>query len=81
MLSGLALAEELLPGTDFIPTATIGWLLENTDFGRNFNGKAEGSAGPAGRRDFGGGSGECVVEVDARRRLRSRYGGGGCQVV
>ena len=31
--SGVAFAEELLPGLDIIPTATIGWLLENTQFG------------------------------------------------
>ena len=31
--SGVAFAEELLPGLDVIPTATIGWLLENTQFG------------------------------------------------
>jgi hypothetical protein len=29
IISGLALAEELLPGLDFIPTATIAWFLEN----------------------------------------------------
>lgn len=37
LLVGIAFAEELSPGLDFIPTATIGWILENTDFGRNFN--------------------------------------------
>ena len=37
LLSGIAFAEELLPGTDFIPTATIAWLLENTELGSNFN--------------------------------------------
>ena len=29
LISAIALAEELLPGLDFIPTATIAWCLEN----------------------------------------------------
>jgi hypothetical protein len=32
---GVGLIEELLPGLDFIPTATIAWLLENSAVGRN----------------------------------------------
>ena len=40
LISGLAFAEELLPGLDIIPTATIAWVLENTEFGRRFAGKA-----------------------------------------
>lgn len=47
LLTGLAFAEELLPGLDIIPTATIAWLLENTDFGQQFNAKAPPSAGEA----------------------------------
>lgn len=39
-ISGLAFAEELLPGLDFIPTATIAWFLENTQFGQGFAQKA-----------------------------------------
>ena len=27
-LAGLALVEEILPGSDFVPTASIAWLLE-----------------------------------------------------
>ncbi|KAL1519131.1 hypothetical protein AB1Y20_003394 [Prymnesium parvum] len=41
VISGLALAEELLPGLDIIPTATIAWLLENTEFGQNLNEKGQ----------------------------------------
>jgi hypothetical protein len=33
--AGVGLIEELLPGLDFIPTATIAWLLENTAVGHN----------------------------------------------
>jgi hypothetical protein len=33
--TGVGLIEELLPGLDFIPTATIAWLLENSAVGRN----------------------------------------------
>jgi len=40
ILSGLAFAEELLPGLDIVPTATIAWVLENTEFGRNIAGNA-----------------------------------------
>jgi len=29
LISALALVEEALPGLDFIPTATLGWVLEN----------------------------------------------------
>jgi hypothetical protein len=35
MHTGVGLIEELLPGLDFIPTATIAWLLENSAVGRN----------------------------------------------
>ena len=38
-----AFAEEVLPGLDVVPTATIGWLLENTELGRSVN---EASAPP-----------------------------------
>jgi len=43
ILTGLAFAEEVLPGLDVVPTATIGWLLENTELGRSVN---EASAPP-----------------------------------
>merc|ERR1712216_369908 len=33
LLSGVALIEELLPFTDIVPTATIGWILEFTPLG------------------------------------------------
>ena len=46
LLAGLAFAEELLPGLDIIPTATIAWILENTDFGQNLNAQAPSSSGP-----------------------------------
>ena len=45
LIAGLALAEELLPGLDIIPTATIAWLLENTELGQNLNGKAPPASG------------------------------------
>jgi len=44
LISGLAFAEELLPGLDIIPTATIAWILENTEFGQTFAGKAPAGA-------------------------------------
>ena len=40
LIAGIAFAEELLPGLDIIPTATIAWVLENTEFGQNLAGKA-----------------------------------------
>ena len=40
VISGLAFAEEILPGLDIIPTATIAWFLENTEFGQGLTGKA-----------------------------------------
>lgn len=33
LISGFAFVEELLPGTDFIPTATIAWFWENSKRG------------------------------------------------
>jgi hypothetical protein len=45
--AGIAFAEELLPGLDIIPTATIAWVLENTELGQNLNGKAPPSDGSA----------------------------------
>ncbi len=30
--AALGFLEELGPGTDFVPTATIAWVLENTDY-------------------------------------------------
>ena len=30
LLSGVALVEEILPFTDIFPTATVGWILQNT---------------------------------------------------
>uniref|UniRef100_A0A7S2DVR4 Uncharacterized protein n=1 Tax=Octactis speculum TaxID=3111310 RepID=A0A7S2DVR4_9STRA len=36
VVAGLSFTEEILPGTDFIPTATIAWTLENTDYGPDF---------------------------------------------
>ena len=44
LTTGIAFAEELLPGLDIIPTATIAWLLENTDLGQNLNEKAPPSS-------------------------------------
>ena len=53
--AGIAFTEELLPGLDIIPTATIAWVLENTELGQNLNGKAPPSGGsawpPPGMRD------------------------------
>jgi len=51
ILTGLALVEELLPGTDFIPTATIGWVLT---YGRDL--EEEGGGGDDGGSGDGGGS-------------------------
>jgi hypothetical protein len=67
-LTGLAFVEELLPGTDFIPTATIGWLLENSDFGQSFNkAAAQRDSGPfnAGKRGDVGDDDDGVIDVDA----------------
>ena len=71
-ISGIAFVEEILPGTDFIPTATIAWLLENTELGGNVNRVGtdrpadDGSAAPSanGRRRTG--AGEDAIDVDAR---------------
>ena len=46
LISGLAFAEELLPGLDIIPTATIAWVLENTEAGQRFAGKAPAASEP-----------------------------------
>lgn len=46
LVAGLAFAEELLPGLDIIPTATIAWLLENTEVGQNINAQAPSSSAP-----------------------------------
>jgi len=46
-ISALAFAEELLPGLDFIPTATIAWFLENSQFGQGFVQNAPSSTNPA----------------------------------
>ena len=57
IISGLAFAEELLPGLDIIPTATIAWFLENTEFGQNLAGKAppKNPPEPPGSSPGGGG--------------------------
>jgi len=34
--------EELLPGTDIIPTATIAWILENSEAGDRLTQKVGG---------------------------------------
>ena len=49
IISGLAFAEELLPGLDIIPTATIAWFLENTEFGQNLTGAAPAQSSPTPR--------------------------------
>lgn len=62
-LTGLALVEELLPGADFIPTATIGWFLT---YGRSRAAAPDGAqaATPERREDD-----------DPRRGTRSPSGG------
>ena len=47
LVAGIAFVEELLPGLDIIPTATIAWFLENTEVGQRIAGKAP----PPGRSD------------------------------
>ena len=49
-------AEEILPGLDFVPTATIAWFLTQSDAGQRREGNARGrtekeSRGPPRRRD------------------------------
>ena len=46
VISGLAFAEELLPGLDIIPTATIAWVLENTELGQSLSGNAPAQSEP-----------------------------------
>ena len=45
LIAGIAFAEELLPGLDIVPTATIAWVLENTQMGQNINEKAPPASG------------------------------------
>ncbi|CAM9965602.1 unnamed protein product, partial [Ectocarpus sp. 13 AM-2016] len=40
--SGLAFVEEILPGFDVIPTATIAWFLTNSEIGQNVTNAAAG---------------------------------------
>ncbi|KAL3932733.1 MAG: hypothetical protein SGPRY_000586 [Prymnesium sp.] len=73
IITGIAFVEELLPGLDIIPTATIAWLLENTEFGRNFNAKEAASDRPpyssSNKRPTGDGmrSAEGAVVDDEKR--------------
>ena len=64
-LTGLAFAEELLPGLDIIPTATIAWLLENTDVGQQFNSKASSVGAPSPPTP--GGTGPSKAEPGMKR--------------
>eukprot|EP00614_Pseudopedinella_elastica_P016585 CAMPEP_0172644646 /NCGR_PEP_ID=MMETSP1068-20121228/239319_1 /TAXON_ID=35684 /ORGANISM="Pseudopedinella elastica, Strain CCMP716" /LENGTH=201 /DNA_ID=CAMNT_0013458851 /DNA_START=229 /DNA_END=834 /DNA_ORIENTATION=- len=48
LLSAFGFAEELLPGLDFIPTATIGWFI--TYYGEGGNDDSSGPSGSAGSR-------------------------------
>ena len=77
LIAGLAFAEELLPGLDIIPTATIAWLLENTEVGQNLNAQAPSSSGSppswqppwsseAESRDAGGDAGMKRAEPERR---------------
>ncbi|CAN0086910.1 unnamed protein product [Pylaiella littoralis] len=42
IFAGLAFVEEILPGFDIIPTATIAWFLTNSDIGQNVTNAAAG---------------------------------------
>ncbi|CAN0432348.1 unnamed protein product [Ascophyllum nodosum] len=44
IFAGLAFVEEILPGLDFIPTATIAWFLTNSEVGKNVTNAASGKA-------------------------------------
>mmetsp|Transcript_1353 Transcript_1353/g.3468 ORF Transcript_1353/g.3468 Transcript_1353/m.3468 type:complete len:216 (+) Transcript_1353:370-1017(+) len=46
LFTALALVEELSPGLDFIPTATIAWFLENSSANNNNNNQQESEAPP-----------------------------------
>eukprot|EP00904_Undaria_pinnatifida_P005862 jgi/Undpi1/2405/HiC_scaffold_13.g05786.m1 len=45
IFAGLAFVEEILPGFDIIPTATIAWFLTNSEVGQNVTNAASGKAG------------------------------------
>ncbi|CAB1100012.1 unnamed protein product [Ectocarpus sp. CCAP 1310/34] len=42
IFAGLAFVEEILPGFDVIPTATIAWFLTNSEIGKNVTNAAAG---------------------------------------
>jgi len=42
LLTSVSFLEELLPGTDIIPTATIAWILENSEAGDRLTQKVGG---------------------------------------
>ncbi len=46
LLTTLSFIEEVLPFTDIVPSATIGWLMEYTRAGKRAQGKPEPSGYP-----------------------------------
>ncbi|CAM9841120.1 unnamed protein product [Scytosiphon promiscuus] len=48
IFAGLAFVEEILPGLDIIPTATIAWFLTNSEVGKNVTNAATGKSKGAG---------------------------------
>ncbi|KNC85128.1 hypothetical protein SARC_02683 [Sphaeroforma arctica JP610] len=47
-LTALSFFEEILPGTDFIPTATIGWVSQHTNVVPYFSDRMSASQGRRG---------------------------------
>ncbi|CAM9822438.1 unnamed protein product [Chrysoparadoxa australica] len=43
VIAGLGFAEEILPGFDIFPTATVAWFLENSALGQSVNRAAAGT--------------------------------------
>ena len=68
LITGLAFAEELLPGLDIIPTATIAWLLENTELGQNLNSKAPDSQSTSAPPSSAGPPRRASADGDGMRR-------------
>ncbi|CAN0040428.1 unnamed protein product, partial [Hapterophycus canaliculatus] len=80
IFAGLAFVEEILPGFDIIPTATIAWFLTNSEVGKNVTnaatGKSEGGQSPSSsvpppsasppfsKTKFGQGGGSRKVDED-----------------
>mmetsp|Transcript_27981 Transcript_27981/g.51609 ORF Transcript_27981/g.51609 Transcript_27981/m.51609 type:complete len:230 (+) Transcript_27981:136-825(+) len=67
-ITALALVEELSPGFDFIPTATIAWFLENANREDEFS---PGAGGPPPSQSSGGASQSSTPSQSPSPRTRN----------